>query len=173
MEEQLQKQLQELLDRKACEDVILRYGRTLDWLDNAGQQDCYWPDATIDYGFFRGAAKEWVPVVMDIESASARRWHVSTGVMVQVNGDNAKSECYGLSLGAVENDQGELVDTLFGGRYLDALEKREGEWRISQRTYIADWSNSFTDGLGAMISSGFTLNVLQIQQPDHQSYRKL
>jgi hypothetical protein len=172
MEQQLQ-QLQELLDRKACEDVVMRYGRTLDWLDQAGQAQCFWPDATIDYGFFRGTGKEWVPVVMAVEATTVRRWHVSTGVMVQVEGDSAKSECYGLSLGTVENEQGELVDTLFGGRYLDELEKRDGQWRISSRTYVADWTNQFPNGMEALASSGLELNVLKIMQPDHECYRPL
>ncbi|MCP4195967.1 MAG: nuclear transport factor 2 family protein, partial [Proteobacteria bacterium] len=54
----IESQLQELLDRKACEDVLLRYGRTLDWLDGAGQQACFWPDAEIDYGFFKGSGTD-------------------------------------------------------------------------------------------------------------------
>ena len=169
----MEKQLQELLDRKACEDVLMRYGRSLDWLDQVGQEECFWPDAKIDYGFFQGSGKEWVPVVMDIEATSSRRWHVSTGVMVQVNGDKAKSECYGLTVGTSENEQGDLVDTIFGGRYLDELEKREGQWRISMRTYIADWTHHFPNGLEELSSSGFLLNILQIQEPGHESYRRL
>lgn len=173
MEEQLQKQLQNLLDQKACEDVLMRYGRTLDWLDETGQEECFWPDADIDYGFFRGSGEEWVPVVMAVESSSARRWHVSTGVTVQVHEDRANSECYGLTVGTVQNEQEELVDTLFGGRYLDEFEKRNGQWRISKRTYIADWTHSFPNGLAALASSGLDLNVLQILKPDHESYRRL
>lgn len=173
MEEQLQQQLQELLDKKACEEVLMRYGRTLDWLDQTGQEQCFWPDAQIDYGFFQGSGEDWVPVVMGVEAASARRWHVSAGVIVQINGDKAKSECYGLTVGAVENEQGELVDTLFGGRYLDEFEKREGQWRIAKRRYVADWSHSFPDGLKEITDSGFMLNTLQIQTPGHESYRRL
>jgi hypothetical protein len=101
----MEQQLQELLDRKACEDVLMRYGRTLDWLDQSGQEECFWPDAIIDYGFFRGTGKEWVPIVMEVEASSVRRWHVSTGVMVQVQGERAKSECYGLSLGTIETSR--------------------------------------------------------------------
>ena len=59
--------LQELIDRQAICDVIQRYSRTLDWLDDAGQASCYWPDAEIDYGFFKGCAEEFLPIVMDIE----------------------------------------------------------------------------------------------------------
>ncbi len=30
-------------------------------------------------------------------------------------------------------------DTAMGGRYLDKLEKRDGEWRIAARIMIYDW----------------------------------
>jgi SnoaL-like domain len=173
MQEDMQQQLQELLDKKACEEVILRYGRTLDWLDGEGQAACYWPDAEIDYGFFEGAGKDWVPTVMEVESAAPRRWHVSTGVMVQVDGNKAKSECYGISVGSSAGEDGTLTDTMFGGRYLDELEKRDGEWRISTRVYIADWIQHFPNGLEALAESGFTLKVLQIAEAGHELYREM
>ena len=173
MQKDMEQQLQELLDKRACEEVILRYGRTLDWLDSGGQTDCYWPDAEIDYGFFEGTGQDWVPVVMEVESAAPRRWHVSTGVMVQVDGDRAKSECYGISVGSTTNEDGTLTDTMFGGRYLDELEKRNGEWRISKRVYIADWIQHFPHGLDALTETGFTLKILQIAEGGHELYRKL
>lgn len=169
----MDQQLQELLDKKACEDVLMRYGRTLDWLDHAGQESCFWPDAEIDYGFFQGSGADWTPTVMAVETASPRRWHVSTGVMVQVAGTEAKSECYGLSVGTAENEQGELVDFMFGGRYLDELQKRDGQWRISKRSYIADWLHQFPNGLEAITSGELMLKVLQIQGPGHELYRQL
>jgi hypothetical protein len=169
----MEQALQELLDRKACEDVLMRYGRTLDWLDSDGQESCFWPDAEIDYGFFEGSGTDWVPTVMAVEQGAPRRWHVSTGVMVQVKGGSAKSECYGLTVSSAENDQGELVDFMFGGRYLDELEKRDGQWRISKRCYIADWLHRFPNGLEAITSSELMLKVLQIQAPGHERYRQL
>lgn len=168
-----QDQLQTLLDTKACEDVLMRYGRTLDWLDEAGQESCFWPNAEIDYGFFQGTGSDWVPVVMEVEAGAPRRWHLSAGVMVQVNGSTAKGECYGISVGSTKTEQGELIDTMFGGRYLDELEKRNGEWRISKRRYIADWIHQFPNGLEAATSGDLILNILQIHAPEHESYRKL
>ena len=50
--------LQELLDKQAIAEVIARYSRTLDWLDDDGQASCYWPDAAIDYAFFKGSAAD-------------------------------------------------------------------------------------------------------------------
>jgi len=51
--------VQELLDKKACEEVIIRYGRTLDWNDFSAHKRCYWPDASIDYGFIKTDAAGW------------------------------------------------------------------------------------------------------------------
>lgn len=168
----MDKALRELLDRQACEDLLLRYGRTLDWLDEAGQASCFWPDAEVDYGFFKGTGADWVITVMEVEKASVRRWHMTTGLMVRVDGDAAQSECYGIAAATAANDDGELIDTLFGGRYLDELEKRDGEWRISRRQYVADWVQQFPNGLDAA-QGQFMLNVLQIPESGHGLYRPL
>jgi hypothetical protein len=173
MKQQLQEQLQELLDIKACEEVIMRYGRTLDWLDEAGQESCFWPDAEIDYGFFQGAGADWVPTVMAVEATAPGRWHVTTAVMVQIQGYTAKSESYGMSVSSSKDAQGELVDTMFGGRYLDELEKRDGQWRISKRSYMADWAQQFPDKLQSIASQGFILNSVQISTPGHELYPRL
>lgn len=165
--------LQELLDKKACEEVILRYGRTLDWLDADGQAECFWPDAQIDYGFFAGSGADWVPTVMAVEQDSVRRWHLATNVLVTVSGATARGECYGIAVGTLRSEDGQLNDTMFGGRYLDELEKRDGEWRIVKRKYVADWVQHFPNGLDALAESGLTLNVLDIAESGHPDYRPL
>ncbi len=149
----------------------MRYGRTLDWLDRDGHASCFWPDADVDYGFFKGPASAWVEVALETEAASARRWHVTTGVLVEVDGDDARAESYGFTVAAHRNADGELADAMFGGRYLDELQRRGDEWRISARKYVADWAHRFPDGLDALIASGFALDVLDITEPGHSSYR--
>ncbi len=164
--------LQELLDKKACEEVIHRYGRTQDWLDDAGQASCFWPDAEVDFGFFKGNGADWATTVMAHEREAPRRWHLSTSVMVQVEGDRARAECYGIAVGGREVD-GQMEDRMYGGRYLDELEKRNGEWRISKRTYILDWSHEFPDALKATTGEDFALHVLNIHDGGHPMYRPL
>lgn len=166
-------QLQELLDKKACEEVISRYGRTQDWLDTPGQESCFWDDADIDFGFFKGNGKDWVATVMPHEAEALRRWHLCTSVLVQIDGNKATGECYGIAVGTSEGEDGKLVDGMYGGRYLDELEKRDGEWRISKRTYILDWANSFPNSLEAMTPDDFSLNILKINEPGHPMYRPL
>lgn len=34
-------------------------------------------------------------------------------------------------------------DLVIGGRYLDSLQKRSGEWRITRRTMLYDWQQDF------------------------------
>jgi hypothetical protein len=124
-------------------DVLARYSRTLDWLDDEGQASCFWPDAAIDYGFFKGSAADFVPVVMAIERGSARRWHFFSPPAIRlVDGAHAEVESYGLTAGARRTEAGGYAGTMYGGRYLDAFEKRGGEWRISRRDYVLDWSVS-------------------------------
>lgn len=43
-------------------------------------------------------------------------------------------------------------DVVLGGRYLDRLEGRDGEWRIAQRTMLYDWSRDL--GVAADWSQG-------------------
>lgn len=163
--------LQELLDKRACEEVLLRYGRTQDWLDEPGQHSCFWPDADVDYGFIKSNGQEFVTTVMEHERSVPRRWHLCTSIMVQVDGNRAKAECYGIAVGASAEDP--TARNMYGGRYLDEMEKRNGQWRISKRTYILDWSQQFADALDATTGEDFALHVLDISKPGHPAYRPL
>jgi hypothetical protein len=37
-------------------------------------------------------------------------------------------------------DLGQTQDFIYGGRYVDRLEKRNGIWRIAKRTVVMDWN---------------------------------
>jgi hypothetical protein len=166
--------LDDLLAKDAILDVMARYSRTLDWLDDAGQASCYWPDAAIDYGFFKGTAADFVPVVMAIERQSARRWHfLNTPAIHLVDAAHAEVETYGLTAGARRTEGGGYGGTLYGGRYLDAFEKRESEWRISRRDYVLDWSHPIPDQPVFDPAAVFPLPILDILGSGHPQYRKL
>ena len=65
-----------LLDEMACRKVIGRYGSALYWRDEAALASTVWPDAVIDYGFFKGSGEEFVQVFMPIERAAGRPFHI-------------------------------------------------------------------------------------------------
>lgn len=165
--------VQALLDKQAIAEVIARYSRTLDWLDDAGQVSCYWPDAAIDYGFFVGTAQDFVPVVMQIERASQRRWHLLGGLQIKLHsGSAASAESYGMATG-VREAEGIWTGNMFGGRYLDEFEQRAGEWRISKRQYIMDWSMPLGVQNDGTPDPAFPLPILQIVAPGHPLYRPM
>jgi len=37
--------LRELLDKQACSELVARYSRALDWLDDDALKTVFWPDA--------------------------------------------------------------------------------------------------------------------------------
>ncbi len=166
----MEQQLQEVLDKQEINDVLQRYCRTMDWLDEPGQASCYWPDADIDFGFFTGRADAFVPMVMEHEQQAVKRWHLAAGAIIKLDGDSAQVESYGISVGSSGADE---PSRMYGGRYLDDFEKRNGEWRISRRMYILDWSKSFTDESGATKLEGGLLNTPDIAAPGHELYRSM
>ena len=166
-------EVQALLDKQAISEVIARYSRTLDWLDDAGQASCYWPDAAIDYGFFVGTAADFVLAVMQIERASKRRWHFLGSLQIALRSATAAStECYGLATGVREAD-GLWTGNLYGGRYLDEFEKRRGEWRISKRLYVMDWSMPLGIQNDGTPNPDFPLPILEIIASGHPHYRPM
>ena len=162
--------LQELLDKQAIHEVMQRYCRTMDWLDEAGHASCYWPDAEIDFGFFKGRADAFVPMVMEHERQAVKRWHLVTGAMIRLDGERALAESYGITTGMMARNQ---PRRMYGGRYLDEFQKRNGEWRLSKRVYILDWSKTYIDEAESAQITGGALNMPDIAAPGHALYRPM
>ena len=163
-------EVRELLDKQACAEVLTRYCRALDWLDGEALKNVFAPDAHIDYGFFRGRGDAFIPVVMEVEHSFERRWHFVANAIIQVHGDSADAESYGLAA-AVSTKEGKTTTHVFGGRYLDRLERRDGQWLITWRQYVLDWQQTIeadtpADAIpGLLTSTGFN--------PAHALYRRL
>ena len=162
--------LQELLDKHACQELLTRYSRALDWVDEEALKTVFFPDAEIDYGFFKGRGEDFIPVVIELERGFLRRWHNNGTPLIQLNGDIAEAESYGLAA-AVSQQDGQTVTTMFGGRYLDRLERRGGQWGIAKRLYLLDWHRSFE--MDAALEAVPGLNWLDGASPDHPLYRRL
>lgn len=165
--------LQELLDKQAIQELVARYSRTLDWLDDAGQAGCYWPDASVDYGFFKGTAADFVPVVMGVERYTGRRWHLLAPLSIRLTSPTtAMGECYGIAVGLRREAEDEPYrGNMYGGRYLDTYEKRDGEWRIASRRYVMDWTLPMPDQPDASPRPDFPLPMLDLRESGHPDYR--
>jgi hypothetical protein len=133
--------LQRLLDVQACTDLLTRYCRALDWLDDEALGAVFTDDAEIDYGFFTGSGADFAPFVMGVERSFARRWHIGGNAIVSVDGDRAEAESH-CQAGAVAVEGTVETTNLFGGRYLDSLVRTADGWRIARRVFVLDWQHS-------------------------------
>src|SRR5664279_1568327 len=87
-----------LLDEAACRRVLARYGAALDWRDDDALASTIWPDAVVDYGFFKGTGEEYVRTFMEIERAALRPFHMLTCDHIVVKSPCAEAESLGIAL---------------------------------------------------------------------------
>jgi len=136
---------EELADREAIRDVLLRYCRASDRADEGLLRSVYWPDATDDHLEFSGGVDSFVDWAMPNLSAMRFNMHTIGNMLIVIDGAKADVESYFLGYHSVPNETGERYDSFSGGRYLDNFEKRNDEWRIKKRVITVDWFRDFTD----------------------------
>lgn len=130
--------LQELVDRQDILDALLRYTRGVDRLDHDLLRSAYWPGAVDDHGVFRGPIEEFLPWADNVHRTMHHgTQHVIANHTCEIDGDVAHTETYMVMVGM--NKTGTPV-TLHGGRYIDQLERRDGEWRIAHRVSMVEWT---------------------------------
>ena len=64
--------------------------------------------------------------------------HYVTNCLVEVDGDRAHAESFVLAA-HLRDDAGSHVLDLMNARLVDRLERRDGHWRIVERTVVHDW----------------------------------
>lgn len=139
-------ELKALLDREKIRDVIARLARGEDRRDAAAITAAYWPDSRTDYGVFEGSFDDYLAWVVPGAEAIKNTQHVLGQSVIELDGETALVETHVNSYHRVDMGAGDR-DTLIGGRYLDRMEKRNGEWRIAQRTMLYDWYQDFGDAI--------------------------
>jgi SnoaL-like domain len=140
-----------LVDREAIRDVITRVARGEDRRHEGLLRSAYWPEATIDFGVMSGALDDYIGWCVPGSPAIPVTQHMLGQTLISLRGDTAKAETYVQSYHRVAAEGGER-DTAMGGRYLDVLEKRDGEWRIASRVMLYDWDRDL--GVAADWSKG-------------------
>ena len=99
----LENRLEKVEAYQEINDCLTRYCRALDWVDEELLKTCFVDDGFIDYGFYAGDAKGFIPVVMEVEK-TGHSWHLISNVSIELKGDKAEVESYGLTVG------GDVVD---------------------------------------------------------------
>ena len=138
--------LRELLDRRAIEDLVLRYCRGIDRLDAEAVRDCYHPDGTDRHTGFHGRRDEFVAWVMEAVRRFDGTMHLVGNHLSELDGEAAVAETYGLAFHwGTPADEAQL-NFVSAFRYVDRLERREGVWRIRARTAVREWTRALDEG---------------------------
>ena len=154
-------ELQELLDRQKIYHVLTSYCRALDRCDVDLMKSVYWEDGFDDHGVFAGNAQAFAEfIIREIQGWFELTMHAIMNVHMDIEGVVAHTESYLFAYHRVRGDPQKTrevfgpsylerfgfdaskvqSDFLFGGRYVDRLDKRGGEWRIAKRTVVMDWN---------------------------------
>ncbi len=129
--------LQQLLDRQDILDCLTRFSRGIDRFDRDLFLSAFHADATVAAGPFVGGPAECYDWAMPMhEAGQVSTHHNLLNVTYDIDGDTAHTETYYLFVGRNRDDSNWMA----GGRYVDRLERREGEWRIALRTNVVEWS---------------------------------
>lgn len=137
---------QELIDREAIRDCLLRGALGNDLQDAELWKSAYWPDACEVHAWYKGNAHafidETVPMLIETQDEA---WHQVGNMMIRVDGDSARAQTYFFAYCRLKVAEDGRQDLFAGGRYVDKLEKRNGEWRIAERFTKSDWVRHFDD----------------------------
>lgn len=153
-------------------DVLARYSRACDWLDEAMLDTVFYDDAEIDYGFFKGSGKDFKPVLMQVERSVGRRWHLTAQVKIDLSGDTAEVEGYNYAVATKPVSPEPPADiTQFFGYYVDRMVKRSGQWGIIRRRHLL--VTGLMDREVPLDGVFADLNKIGPTSPGHEEYRRL
>ncbi len=129
-----------LLDKQAITETLYRYARGWDRRDLGLLEGCFHADAVVDQGGFQGRAHDLMATWMDGTAHVLCMTHLITNVLIELKGERAMSEAHFFAhhRRAATKDGGER-DWFIKGRYLDIHEKRDGVWKIIDRTGVLDF----------------------------------
>ena len=122
-----------LVARHQILNTLANHSRGVDRADANLLGSAYHPDATVDYGFYAGPAAALVDMLANAQKGALPTLHRTCNTEIRVAGNRAVSESSVIAY-VEEADTQRMVF----GRYLDRHECRDGQWRLSHRTYVLD-----------------------------------
>lgn len=132
----LESEVRALKTRMEILDCVTRYMRGIDRHDDALLLSAFHDDATTDHALYHGSIQGFVKWVRGRMTKYRICSHSITNHYAKIRGNDARAESYGL----VNSLEAEThVNNMWGLRYLDRFECREGIWKIAQREVIMDW----------------------------------
>ncbi|BFM07110.1 nuclear transport factor 2 family protein [Halioxenophilus aromaticivorans] len=129
--------LKALVLRNTLYDCQLRFTRGMDRFDEDLFLSAFHSDAVISAGPFVGSPQELYSWAKDLhEQGQKATQHCLLNFNVDAQGDAAHTETYYQFVARNKDDSNWIA----GGRYIDKFTRIDGQWRISTRQNIIEWS---------------------------------
>jgi hypothetical protein len=134
--EQLKQKVQYLMDRQAILDCVARHAHGHDRHDSDVIASTYWPDGIDEHGKVLNKGPEYAKWANETHAANFKlHTHNITTHLCEIDGDTAHAESY-VIVGLLNKD--DKTAQYISGRYIDRLEKRNGEWKLLIRRSTVD-----------------------------------
>jgi SnoaL-like domain len=160
-------QIQALLDKHAIYEVLVRYCRGVDRCDEDLIRSAFHDDSYDDHGYWKGPGHELAGFLADrLRKANSATTHSVTNVLIEVDGDVARSEA---QVHATLIRRGSDEVDVVGARYLDRFSRRAGIWRIDHRTVVLDWQQTqvWQDSTPQVPTEGFARGARSPEDPSY------
>jgi ketosteroid isomerase-like protein len=129
--------VQQLVDKEAIRQVVLRYCRGVDRADEELLASAYHSDAVDHHGAKPFAGAAIAPGILAMVPSRVSQ-HQIANQLIQLEGpDAASAETYFTAWQSMPRDGAERMLVAIG-RYVDRFEKRAGEWKIAHRVVIVE-----------------------------------
>jgi SnoaL-like domain len=129
--------LERVADRQEILDCLTRFSRGMDRFDRELYLSAFHADAQMAAGPYVGdvaGCYDWAQAMHAAGQIATH--HNLLNNCVDIDGDTAHSETNYLYVARNRDDSNWIA----GGRYLDRLERRVGQWKIALRNNIIEWS---------------------------------
>jgi len=144
---------------------IHQFCRAVDRLDLDALHEVFHPDAHDDHGVFKGSPDGFIDWVRGRHQTIAYSSHHMTNVYIEfVNDDEAFAETYFFNWQSVTpaanimvggSDDDSDYEQIANGRYVDRFTRREGQWKIQERTVVPGAFMRVPEGPAMAVPEGF------------------
>jgi len=139
------RRLSDIADRAEILDCLNRYARGMDRHDRDLARSAYHDDAIDDHLGFSGPVDDFLDWAFTYQERGVRHQHYIGNHLAEIDGDSAHAETYFFFVASPPDDDAPL--SIYGGRYIDRLERRDGRWSIVVRRLLVEWATSADSSL--------------------------
>ena len=133
--------LAKLMELESIRALFTRFTRGFDRQDEDLIRSVFWPDAYVGYGRMHPPLlrDDFIAHHLPLHTPVLSYAHHISSQTIEIEGDVAHVESYITAIFRGLRNPGHIT-SIVGGRYLDRIDRRGGEWRVAVREFIPHFS---------------------------------